>query len=242
MVILLLASDSPPIRLSFFPALAGALVVNAVAFPLYVKALQLSPLSLTIPFLAFTPLFLILTGWLILGELPTGSGIAGIALIVAGAYSINLEKVREGLLSPFRNIYKERGSFLMLLVAALWALSASIDKVGVLSSSPGFYTSSFHILFPFLYLLVVAPERIDFKNTIPNFWLLLLLGTLEVWLALSQMQAIKTGLVSYVIAIKRGGLLFSIVLGVVVFRERMFGIRLVGGILMATGVFFILLA
>lgn len=57
-----------------------------------------------------------------------------------------------------------------------------------------------------------------------------------------MLYAIQTGLVSCVIAIKRAGLLFSIVIGVVFFRERRFGIRLIGGGLMASGVFFILLS
>ncbi len=241
MVFFLFLSGLPQVKPLFFPALAASLIINAVAFPLYIRALQLSPLSLTIPFLAFTPLFLVLTGWFLLGELPSSSGITGILLIAAGAYVINLEKIGEGLLSPFKNICKERGSLLMLLVAALWALSASFDKVAVLSSSPRFYTTSFHVLFPFLYLLFVSPKRVSFKQTVPNFWPLLLLGALEASLSISQMHAIQTGLASYVIAIKRSGLILSIILGIVFFRERMFGIRLVGGGLMATGVFFILL-
>jgi len=241
MVILLVVTGVPPVKPSFFPALAGALLTNALAFTLYVRALQVSPLSLTIPFLSFTPFFLILTGRLILGELPTPMGIVGIVLIIGGAYSINLERAGQGLLSPFKNIYQERGSLLMLVTAALWSLSSTMDKAGVLSSSPAFYTISFHIFLPFLYIALLSPQEIGLKDTVPNFWPLLLLGGLQMGVALSQMHAIEIGLVSYVIAVKRGGLLFSIVLGALFFRERMFAVRFIGGALMATGVFFIVL-
>ena len=37
---------------------------------LYMRAIKLSPLSVTIPMLAFTPLFLLITSPLILGEFP----------------------------------------------------------------------------------------------------------------------------------------------------------------------------
>ena len=53
---------------TFWFCIAIGLPLEALAFYCYMKALKVSPLSLTVPFLAFTPGFIILTGWIILGE------------------------------------------------------------------------------------------------------------------------------------------------------------------------------
>jgi drug/metabolite transporter (DMT)-like permease len=44
------------------------LPLETVAIYLYIRAIRVSPLSLTLPFLALTPAFLVVTGWVFLGE------------------------------------------------------------------------------------------------------------------------------------------------------------------------------
>src|ERR1017187_1629453 len=51
---------------------------------LYFRALQISPLSMCIPFLAFTPVFLIPSTYIILGQKPEPIKLLGVLLIVAG--------------------------------------------------------------------------------------------------------------------------------------------------------------
>jgi uncharacterized membrane protein len=48
------------------------------------KAIRVSPLSLTLPYLAFTPAFMIFSGYVFLNEMPNLWGIAGIVLTCAG--------------------------------------------------------------------------------------------------------------------------------------------------------------
>ena len=89
---------------TFWLAIAAALPLELAAFFLYMRALKLSPLSLSLPFLAFTPVFMILTGRLILDEALTAGGVLGILLIVLGAYVLNLSKMKSGLLGPIRAV------------------------------------------------------------------------------------------------------------------------------------------
>ncbi len=232
----------PAVKAAFWPALAVTLGVNLLAVTLYVKAIKLSPLSLTFPFLALTPLFLLLTGYVALREMPDSQGIVGIILIVIGAYVLNLEKFREGILGPARNIARERGSLLMIVVAALWSISAAADKVALLSSSPFFFLAAFYLLFPLLYLPVLrlkarARQR-QLREEAPALLLFALLGALMI---LFQMTALKLTLASYVIAFKRAGMFFSILLGILFFGERHVKARLGGAMLMLAGVCCILL-
>ena len=77
LLIALFIIEMPETDSTFWAALITALPLEVTAFILYIRALKESPLSLTIPFLAFTPVFLIVTSFLILGELPDKSGAAG---------------------------------------------------------------------------------------------------------------------------------------------------------------------
>ena len=243
LLVLLLIGGIPDIAPSFWPAFGVGLVLNLAAFTLYVKGIELSPLSSTIPFLSFTPLFLILTSWLILGETPQPLGIAGILFIVIGAYVINLDQLPQGPLSPFRNIYREKGSLAMLFVALIWSITANIDKICVLSSSPTFYLTVFYLSFPFLYLpLTLTRAKSKLSQLKANFVSLCILGVLGASLVLFQMLAIRIALVSYVIGIKRAGMLFSIVLGFLFFGERNLRFRFLGAALMLAGVACIVLS
>lgn len=84
-------------------------VLNAFVSVIYIKAIKISPLSLTLPMLTFTPIFLLLTSPLIVGEFPSIIGVLGIILIVLGAYTLNIKDVKKGFFSPFKSLVKEKG-------------------------------------------------------------------------------------------------------------------------------------
>ena len=131
----------------------------------------------------------------------------------------------------------------MLLVALIWSVTANIDKYCVLKSSPSFYLSLFYLIFPILYLPVVllaSPKGLlGIGRNLPG---LVLLGTLGALLVIFQMLAIRMALVSYVIGIKRAGMLFSILFGFLFFGEKHLKYRLPGAALMMGGVALILLS
>jgi hypothetical protein len=112
--------------------MAASLPLELLAMWLYMQAIRESPLSLTLPYLAFTPVFNTLTGYLILGETVSWTGFSGILLVVLGAWLLNLEAAQNGaglnLLAPFRAITRERGSRLMLMVAAIYSLTSVTSK------------------------------------------------------------------------------------------------------------------
>src|SRR5690349_7296507 len=76
---------------------------------LYFRALQISPMSLCIPFLAFTPVFLIPSGYFLLGEIPKPIKLLGVALIVVGSLVMHRRLFAQGLLAPAKAVIKEKG-------------------------------------------------------------------------------------------------------------------------------------
>jgi len=235
--VVLVLQGIPEIKDGFLLAAMISILLNTVAVTLQVKALRLSPLSLTMPFVAFTPLFMLVTSSFILGEFPTGKGLAGVLLIVAGAYSINLDHIkRGGLTAPIRAIASEPGSRLMLAVAAIWSVAAAYDKVATVASSPAFYTTFFGVVYGVIYLplMIIGVRRSKTpRREVPG---LFLLGALSAVMILSQMTAIEMTIASYVIAIKRAGLVLSVFLGYFFFKERHLRTRFAGAALMTLGV------
>lgn len=232
----------PEIGDRFLFAAMFSVITNLVAVTMQVRALSISPLSLTVPFLAFTPLFMLLTSWIVLREMPNAQGVAGILLIAVGAYAINLDKIRGGVLAPIKAITREPGSRLMLIVALIWSVSAAYDKVATVNSSPAFYSSFFSIAYGLLYipLLVIGLRKMPLpRGTTPR---LFLLGFVFAVMIMAQMTAVQMTLASYVIAIKRTGMVVGVALGYYVFKERNLRFRLIGAALMSAGVVVIALA
>jgi drug/metabolite transporter (DMT)-like permease len=235
--IVLFREGMPPVADPFLKAALISVAVNMIGSTLNIRALSISPLSLTVPFLAFTPLFMLIPSWFVLGEAPSPAGLAGIILIVSGSYSMHLDKVRGGgLLAPFRAIASEKGSLLMILVAAIWSISAVYDKVAAVASSSAYYSTFFSVTFAFAYapFLVVGLRRHPPK--LATTARLFLLGAFTAAMILSQFAAIRLTVASYVIATKRAGMVLSVILGYFFFKERHLRARIAGAVLMALGV------
>ncbi|GIL72953.1 hypothetical protein Vretimale_4599 [Volvox reticuliferus] len=313
---------------------------------MYQRAIQLSPLSLTIPYLAFTPAILIATAYVFLGELPSPGGLLGVCVVAMGGYLLNMKaggggsggagaavsgggKVSavtpalssivssstaaeglgtaqvavaaqplgpagsslsaaaaaglllqrsascttigdvetggggkrgiKGLLPYHRRIpsasellllrqqqltawQQEPGTLLMIGVAIIWSVTASLDKLGVLTGPTIWvYFAAQRLvigLASLVYILAVAPRLLNLLRE--NFLLMLFISTLELASVILFLLAVRHLLVSYVVAIKRCNVLFSVVLGALVFRESI-GSRLPYVFLMMLGMTVIVL-
>ncbi|MFY9801460.1 MAG: DMT family transporter, partial [Methanoregula sp.] len=128
---IILFSGIPPIGPGFFSALVATVTINIVATILFYRALSTTDLSLCVPILAFTPVFLILTSFIMLGEIPTPAGAAGIFCVTAGAFLLTFRS--NGCesacpRSPFLSFLSDPGVRSMLVVAFLYSVSVNYDK------------------------------------------------------------------------------------------------------------------
>ncbi len=217
-----------------------AVPLEIAATVLYVRAISVSPLSLTIPFLSFTPLFLVITSYLMLGEKPSELGIIGIILVTFGAYTLNLEKM--SITYPLKAVMREKGSLMMLLVAFLYSITSNLGKISIEASSPTFFASIYIPLLTVSYLVLLLAKRKSVKGIIKPNKERALIG---LFIALSfffHTQALNSTLVPYAISAKRTSLLFAIIYGALIFKEKGIRRKLVSGTLMLVGVFFISLS
>ncbi len=233
---------APPLDFTFWWCFLVSIPLNAVSFLVYMRAIKLSPLSLTVPYLAFTPAFMILTGYLFLGEIPSYPGMVGILVICAGGYILNVDPRQWTLWAPLRAVWREPGSRQMLGVAFIYSFASVIGKKGILHSSPLFFNLSFFVVFNItLVVLLRATGRIrlsrfkefPLKGAVAG--LLFYLHALFHGLAIAMTQA------AYMISVKRLSILFSVLYGKLVFREANITLRFSGALLMLAGALLITL-
>jgi uncharacterized membrane protein len=233
----------PHLGSNFWIALIIDGVLNVFTIILYMRAIKVSDLSITVPLVAFTPLFLLITSPLILGEFPAPLGVVGVLLIVFGSYLLNITKISEGLLGPFKALLRKKGPKLMLFVAFLFSITSTIDKIGVQNSSPIFWAFSINLFVMLAIIpLIFLKSDHDFSSIKTDFKILFPIGFFSALTIIFQMIAISLTLVAYVISIKRVSVVFGVLWGRFVFKEKKVKERLAGTSVMVLGVALITLS
>ncbi|MBN1520899.1 MAG: EamA family transporter, partial [Candidatus Aureabacteria bacterium] len=220
-------------RFFFFLFLAQPLELTAAL--LYLKAIKISPLSLTVPFLSFTPVFLLFAGALFLGETVTFLGVFGIGLVCGGSYVLYLEKGMGDIFLPLRSLFRERGSLLMLLVSLIFSFTAPMGKRVIQESSPAVAMVSYRAMGALIFTLYFMKKRCGLREPIKRYSALSPLVFIDVLHYIFHFGGIILVEVVYFISIKRLSILISLILGKLVFRETHFKLRLAGATVMLAG-------
>jgi drug/metabolite transporter (DMT)-like permease len=224
----------------FWFIIALLLPMEIVAIVLYMKALQMSPLSLTLPFLSLTPVFTIVTSFLILGERPDLEGVAGICFIVAGTFALNIHLVKRGILFPLRSIVSEKGSLYMIVVAFIYSFTSVLGKAAIQHSSPAFMGICYIPMISLALLPFALRKGMSGAELKSGKLLFFLIGFCQALAVLCHFKGISMILVSYMISVKRMSLLFGVAFGGLFFHEEYIKQRLAGSLLMLAGVVLIL--
>ncbi|NCC25961.1 MAG: EamA family transporter [Deltaproteobacteria bacterium] len=235
---LILLDLSPPGN-DFWATMAVLIPVNALGTILHITAINISPLSLTMPYLAATPAFALGIAYVILGETPSAGGVAGIAVLIVGSYVLNLGTAPDGgrfSLGPFRAMFRERGSRLMLGAAMIYGLTAVLGKKIVLQSDPLaaaiFFGLALHVT---VLTLALTVGRIRCRDLFVRPGPGLMVGALQLAHLLCHFTAVSLVTTAYMVAVKRLNGLFGVIYGGLIFREGRMPVRLAGAGLMALG-------
>ncbi|MBU8893276.1 MAG: EamA family transporter [Bacteroidales bacterium] len=229
--------EIPDITPGFWLAILVSGTLNIATAILYLKAIKLADLSLITPLSTFTPLFLLITSPVIVGEFPGIFGLIGIFLIVFGSYILNIKEKKNGLLAPFKALIGNKGAQLMLLVAFIWSITSNFDKIGLQNSSPVFYGIAVNIFITIgITPLVFFKSKKNIKQIPKNLKSLIPVGIFHGLMIIFHMIALSMTLVAYLISIKRTSAIISVLFGVVIFKEKGLKERILGAIIMIIGV------
>jgi drug/metabolite transporter (DMT)-like permease len=243
MVPVFVASRPGPVPTETLYILAAELPFEILGYYLFLSALRMAPLSLTLPLLAFTPVFAVVTSALIVGEWITLRGGLGISLVTVGAYLLNANLARQNLLKPLRALWTNHGSRRMLIVAFVWSLTTSIGKKGILiyGAIPYGFLVLWSIIVVFGLTNVVRVRRGYAEYLFTGKWIRLFFaaGTIMAAAEVTHFVSLSLAPVAYMISVKRLSLVFGVILGWFFFKEEDIRYRLVGASIMVSGVFFL---
>ena len=248
-------------RVAFVVYLLINALLEGTAILLNYRALQVSPLSFCVPFMALTPVFLLPIGKFFLHEQISEGMIVGVFLVVTGSLVINRQLVAHGWLEPAKAIIREKGSRYMLMVAMLLACTAAIDKWFVTSGGDtemgtrvlrSFSLSLGKSMMLALFFGLLAWWRLSRSkgedkslpvghagwtaawSDVPGW--IILAGLFEGTVLILQLVAVQLTVAAIVISIKRSGILLACVLGWFLFKERGITDRVIGSFVMIAGV------
>ena len=207
-----------------------------------IKSLEVSNLSVSIPMLSFTPVFLLLTSYLMLNEFPTLAGLLGVLLVVLGSYILNLHESKQGYLEPVKSIFRNKGIFYMVIVAFLYSLCANLGKIGVNLSNPAYYMFMFYLIYSILLFIVFfknIKSNITALRKNLNYFALAGFSTAASEILIGV--AYKYSIVPYIISLKRTSILFAVLIGIFLFKEKSIKQAVIGSAVMFIGVLLITL-
>ena len=216
---------APGISVSAFAVLA------AIAF---IKAVQLSPLSLVIPMLSLTPVFAVCTSASLLGERPDQSQLIGIMLVVSGAFTLG----REGRPAGGR-AWREPGIWIMIGVALCWACTLTLDKLALkYADVPAHALAQSVVMGVSLLIILAARRQLHLLGSIRShrriYIFAVLLGSLATAL---QLIAVRVVLVGVVEGVKRSiGLAMAVLNGWIFFDEPPSPLKIAAIVWMGAGV------
>jgi uncharacterized membrane protein len=217
-----------------------AIIICCICTPLetvfYYEALKEEELSMALPILSIIPVITLVIAAIFLHEYPSVLGILGILLILFGVYALKISHAKEGLLEPLKHLAKSRGVRLMFVVMLSAALGGVLDKMATQASNAFFYGAvNYLMICMVLFLIAFVKARKELVQLRTHFASFLVIGLFVAGYTIFYLLALQTGVTSYVVAIRNSSILFSIIFGVVLLREKGARAKLLAGALIFLG-------
>jgi uncharacterized membrane protein len=228
------------IPLASLAPMSGSIVLNVGGLLAFMQAMRLSPMSLTIPLLSFTPVGTTLIGWLLRNQTPTHAQLGGVALVVVGAFTLGS---RSGQWPGLRAYLRDPGVRRMAIAAVVWSLTAVIDQVALERGAGYWYapaiTAGVGLLLGAILLLRGQGHALREAGSILFRHPALMAAAVIIGSAALavQLESLRVAPVGFVETVKRGiGMSGAILFGRLVFREPIGLPKILAVILLTLGV------
>jgi len=185
------------------------------------RALSRSDFSLVTTLWKLSILFLMIWGFLALGEEPTTMGVVGILLSVVGVYLLNASRLRISWYAPFLALVQDRGQLYTIISAFFYAPSVIMIKQTALASDAYFATFMGYVAASAMLTPYVIYQSSHHFRQIPRHWKDFFgLGLFAALSTIFTTKAYVLTLSSYVEAVKQAEILLALFLGVILFGEK----------------------
>ena len=210
------------------------------------KALEKGDLSLIYPIMRSSPALVLIFSITILGEDVSALGVTGILLVAIGVYTINMESLALfELFRPFRSMTRDRAirfAFLTLFSVACYTL---VDKIAVSQMHPVIFA----YIYPWISLSLFSGYIFKAKSSdvLKKEWALhkgsiLVCGVLSIFGYFLILQAFTMERMSYVVGLRQLSIVFAVLLGGHLLKEKNKKIRIASSIIIFLGAYLITVA
>jgi len=181
-------------------------------------------LSKLFPLSGLGALFTYLFGLVILSERLSFVAVLGIIVLIAGTYTLNVDRAREGIWQPIKLLFRERISIVFIAAIALSSLSGIFDKVGLTNISPRSTLFTLFVEDAFLSILLLGYLIRFEKNWLTqlknNFGVLFLNSIIYMVSNLFTFAGFLAGPVALTSGVKRTQILFVFLLGIFLLKDK----------------------
>ena len=225
---------------------AGSGFIHFLYWIFLTQSYKEGDLSHVYPIMRSSPAPVLLFAVFFLGEQVSVQGVAGILLVAVGVYIINMKHISGAeLFAPVKAIVNDRSTqfaFLTLISVAFYSI---VDKMAVAYIHPILF-SFFHIFcgmcFYTPYILITKNAAIIRKEWHSGLVRIIMAGVIGITGYSLILIAFTIERVSYIVGLRQTSIVFAVLMGSHLLKEKYKGIRLAGASIICGGGFLISLA
>jgi uncharacterized membrane protein len=207
------------------------------------RALDEGDLSRVYPIARSAPALVFIVAVLYMGEAVSLPGVIGILLAALGVYTISLNRLTPAaLVQPLRNFRNDAATRYALLTLLAVAAYSIVDKQAVTHFHPvafAFIYPWFSIVLLSAYITAVKKKGVLRREWRVNRWSILACGVLGIFGYFLILVAFSLERVSYVVGLRQISVVFSVLLGTILLKERHGRQRMLSAVMIFIGVFLI---
>ncbi len=235
-------------RPEFWGAVGWAGVLDALGNVFLLLSLRVTDLSIFGPLNAYKSVFALLVSYLLLGEVPTLTGILGVLIITGSSLMLLRPRQQTVRLSSVRSLLSPGVSF-RLLGILFFVLGSTYLKVSAVAGPLWFAFYGWCVVGTLVsgiaWLVMCRDARLRpvaaLRASILGAWKTLLgVSLLHVVMQLATLQVLRETLVGYAMALFQLGVVLHVVAGRTLFQEPDFIRRMLGAVGMVGGSLLIL--
>ncbi len=225
---------------------AGSGFVHFLYWLFLTGAYREGDLSHVYPIMRSSPALVLVIAVVFLGEQVSSQGVAGILLVAVGVYIINMRQLCvEELFAPVKSMARDRSTQLAFLTLISVAVYSIVDKMAVNYIHPILF-AFFHLFFGMCYYtpyIVFTKKAAKIKKEWNSGALrIIMAGIIGIAGYALILVAFTIERVSYIVSLRQISIVFAVLMGSHVLKEKHQGIRLTGAMIIFAGGFLISLA
>jgi transporter family protein len=219
-------------------------ILGAFAFLFVMLSIENFELSSVLPILAFTPAFVALFAFILLGEAISYIKLIGMFVMLIGIYIV--ENSDHHLLQPLKYLFGKSKSRYILFALLLFTISSVLDKllIGTYKINPTDFIVLQQLLalpvFALIFLFYSKKKSIKLFRSKELILMLLIISVLTLLYRFLYVKSLQFGAVALALTVKRFSVVIAVALSGKLLKEQNIRRKVVAALLIIAGSFLLL--